>query len=37
MSDLRAGAWLSGLVLGVVSGLTLITFGTVGLVSCRSG
>ena len=32
MSDPRAGAWTSGLVLGVVSGLTLITFGVPGAV-----
>jgi hypothetical protein len=32
VSDPRAGAWISGLVLGVVSGLTLITFGVPGAV-----
>ena len=32
MSDPRAGAWLSGLSHGVVSGLTLVTFGTMGLL-----
>ena len=32
MSDPRAGAWLSGLVLGVVSGLMLVTWGAMGLI-----
>ena len=32
MSDPRVGAWLSGLILGVVSGLTLVMLGTIGLI-----
>ena len=33
VSDPRAGAWFSGLVLGVVSGLLLVIFGTMGLIA----
>jgi hypothetical protein len=32
MSDPRTGGWLSGLVLGGVSGLALLVLGTLGLV-----
>lgn len=32
MSDPRPGAWLSGLVLGVISGLTFLTLGSLGLI-----
>ena len=32
MTDPRPGAWLSGLVLGVVSGVTVVMLGSIGLV-----